>query len=345
MAQQTRSSGLSIGVWLVAICAVAASPLAALALVPVLDQTAALRWTLAAAAMVGALAVALLLGRAIRRGVARVTGTAVAIERGESADCGVSAIRELNDLARAVEDAGRARLDAEAQLSEAARRLTVLVDRAPDAIVCVDRKRQVIVFNRAAATLFGCAADAALGAPVDRFVSHDFRRMLDARLDQAGTRSLHANAGTVVAGVGFRHDGNEFALEASLSAIPIRNEALCMLILHDVTERKRRDDATAQTLEQEKTARAEAEAVVGRAALLVEVQRELLVAADASAVASAVARVVTGPLADWCAVDLVAESGAVRRAAEAGAEPGRDGPPRGGRSHGRGEARENPGAP
>ncbi|NRF71448.1 PAS domain S-box protein [Aquincola sp. S2] len=62
------------------------------------------------------------------------------------------------------------RLHAEQALREREQQLAGIVDGAMDAIISVDEQQQVLLFNRAAALLFGLPAEAAIGAPLSRFL-------------------------------------------------------------------------------------------------------------------------------------------------------------------------------
>jgi len=56
------------------------------------------------------------------------------------------------------------------ELLQSKTRLSAIIDSSLDVIICVDARQRVIVFNPAAATLFKCAADQALGQPLTQFL-------------------------------------------------------------------------------------------------------------------------------------------------------------------------------
>src|SRR3970282_2552693 len=52
---------------------------------------------------------------------------------------------------------------------------TAIVESAMDAIITVDERQNIIVFNAAAERIFRCRATDALGSPLDRFIPERFR--------------------------------------------------------------------------------------------------------------------------------------------------------------------------
>ena len=67
------------------------------------------------------------------------------------------------------------RQKAEQQLLVSQLRLEGIVESAMDAIITVNEDQRVVLFNRAAERMFGCALEDAIGRPLDRFLPADFR--------------------------------------------------------------------------------------------------------------------------------------------------------------------------
>jgi PAS domain S-box-containing protein len=109
---------------------------------------------------------------------------------------------------------------------------------AMDAIVTVDDEQTIVLFNAAAATMFGCPAEVAIGTPVTRFIpdrfhaqNTDFLKGLekaDPPADAAGLNGI-----TVALRVG----GEEFPIEFSFSSVQESGGWLHTLIIRDVTRR------------------------------------------------------------------------------------------------------------
>ena len=118
-----------------------------------------------------------------------------------------------------------------------------ILDSAIDAIVTVDEDQRILFFNKAAATMFQCAASEALEGPLDRFIPARFRAAHRDHI-RAFSRSgisnrKMGNLGTVT---GVRADGTEFPIEASISQFSINTRKYFTAILRDVTERVRAEE-------------------------------------------------------------------------------------------------------
>jgi PAS domain S-box-containing protein len=123
-----------------------------------------------------------------------------------------------------------------------------------DAIVVVDESQRIVVFNAAAERLFGCPAEHALGEHLERFVPPRFRAAHAARFERVHQTDAHAtHLGTLPMLCGLRVDGEEFPCEASLAQHEAGGRREFTVIIRDVTERLRFEDAllTAQRLARE----------------------------------------------------------------------------------------------
>ena len=283
------------------------------------------QWLIASAALaVIALGLALTVARRISDVTSTVTGAVRAIGLGEAPALGPFAIRELDELARAVASAGHARRESETRLRAAEARLAATLEAAPAAIMCIDGYHRVMVFNRAAETMFGCPAIEAIGVTADRFFSQRFLRVIDTCLEGTRGRLRAVTAAGTDSPVGFRGDGTEFMLDAAISRVDGPGGPVCTLVLRDVTELKRRESERAEQLRREQEARTEAEQALQQSWLLAEASRMLTVSVDHKTTLAGLARLVAGTLADWCVIDLVTEDGELQRLAVAHADPARE---------------------
>jgi len=127
---------------------------------------------------------------------------------------------------------------AEARVSEGQRRLDAIMQTAMDAIIAVDAAQRVVVFNSAAERMFGCSAEQAVGAPLDRFIPERFRAAHRDHVDRFGrTGETSRRMGRQTALWALRSDGTEFPIEASISHAAVRGERLFTVILRDVSQR------------------------------------------------------------------------------------------------------------
>jgi signal transduction histidine kinase/CheY-like chemotaxis protein len=142
----------------------------------------------------------------------------------------------------AIESLRRAGQRAEAlarDLRESEARMTAIVASATDAIITVDGRGRIMLFNAAAEAMFGCAAADAVGGPLDRFVG----------VAAAPARIVSAR----------RADGTEFPVEARVSQVDVGGEPLVTLIVRDVTDRRQAEREREALLRRERAARAQAE--------------------------------------------------------------------------------------
>ena len=141
---------------------------------------------------------------------------------------------------------------AEDALRDSQERLLGIITSAMDAIITVDEKQQIVVFNKAAEEIFRCSAAEVIGQPIDRFLPEglrDIHRQHIRGFGQTGvsTRSMYS-PGTLVA---VRSNGEEFPIEASISQVGTSSERLYTVILRDISVRKRTEDQLRQAQKME----------------------------------------------------------------------------------------------
>ncbi len=129
-------------------------------------------------------------------------------------------------------------------------RMTGIVQSAMDAIVSVDSKQRIILFNRAAEKLFATSATEVLGSSLDVLMPARYRGLHREHL--AGF-ALKGSTGRSMRSLGvlmaLRADGQEFPIEASISQIEEGGEKIFTVILREITERLNAE-AELQALEQ-----------------------------------------------------------------------------------------------
>ncbi|MGH8658203.1 MAG: sigma-54 interaction domain-containing protein [Gammaproteobacteria bacterium] len=133
--------------------------------------------------------------------------------------------------ARAATELERKR--AEQALEQSERRLAHILDSAMDAIITSDKDHRIVLFNRAAEEVFGCAAERAIGQSVDRFLSLSFRQLLHAVREK--DRKLWLPEGVTAV----RADKEEFPIEATVSSLEIAGQSFYTLILRDAGDRNK----------------------------------------------------------------------------------------------------------
>lgn len=128
-------------------------------------------------------------------------------------------------------------------LDSAGQRLHGIIQTAMDAIITVDEKQTVVMFNAAAERIFGCPAAAAVGGPLERFIPERFRVAHHRHIEHFGETGTTTRAmGSNLVLYGLRGDGEEFPIDASISQITLDGRRLYTVILRDVTRRKQDED-------------------------------------------------------------------------------------------------------
>ena len=109
-----------------------------------------------------------------------------------------------------------------------------------DAIISVDARHRIVLYNRAAEKIFGWPSEQALGERLEKLMPVRFRAAHSDHIHHfasTGTTSRRMGDGTVL--FGQRASGEDFPLEASISHLETADGKLFTVILRDVTERAR----------------------------------------------------------------------------------------------------------
>jgi PAS domain S-box-containing protein len=123
------------------------------------------------------------------------------------------------------------------ELQEREAQLADIVDTALDAIITIDAGGRVVVFNEAAAKMFGVPRGEAMGQTLDRFLPPEVRAGHDAhlrRFAQAGPGSRRMGHAREVTAV--RADGERFPMEAAISRVGRGERMLMTVMARDVTQ-------------------------------------------------------------------------------------------------------------
>jgi hypothetical protein len=141
---------------------------------------------------------------------------------------------------------------AEDALRDSQERLFDIITSAMDAIITIDEKQQIIVFNKAAEDIFRCTAAEVIGKSIDRFVPESLREIHQQHIRSFGqtgvsTRSIYSPR-TLAA---VRSNGEEFPVEASISQVNTSSGRLYTVILRDISARKRTEEQLRQTQKME----------------------------------------------------------------------------------------------
>ena len=145
---------------------------------------------------------------------------------------------QLTGFAKITRDMTEYRRIEEAVKKEEAR-LAAVIESAMDAVVTVDEKQRITLFNPAAERMFGCSASEAMGRPLDQFMPERFRSAHASHIHAFGqTNTTRRKMGEMGAIYGLRANGEEFPIEASISQVQMGEQRMYSVILRDITERK-----------------------------------------------------------------------------------------------------------
>ncbi len=143
------------------------------------------------------------------------------------------------------------RRKSEHALQESEDRLVGIINSAMDAIISVDDRQRIILFNAAAERMFRCPVNEALGQPLDRFIPVRFRHAHKEHIRGFGqTKITRRSMGALGAVFGLRADGEEFPLEASISQVETGGQKVFTVILRDITSRVRAEMSLRESREQ-----------------------------------------------------------------------------------------------
>ena len=130
----------------------------------------------------------------------------------------------------------------EQALRESEARLKRIIESATDAIVTVGADLGVTLINDAAERVFRCRAEEITGSSLERLLSPQFKSLLDnyKGSSQAGgaAQPLWIPDGITA----LRVDGEEFALQGSISTAEVSGQKLYTIILRDLSEHQRTEE-------------------------------------------------------------------------------------------------------
>ncbi len=142
------------------------------------------------------------------------------------------------------------------EIYESEARFSEIVGSAMDAIIVFDADNRVTLFNASAERMFRTPAAEATKGQVDRFFPEPLRQSTLDRIcrstasssDTASPTTSSENA-HVLSLNGLRSNGDEFPIEATASCLDVRGVRTYTLIVRDISERRRAEEALRQQAE------------------------------------------------------------------------------------------------
>lgn len=139
-----------------------------------------------------------------------------------------------------------AKRDPHEDLRVAESQISAILTIAADAIISLDEQFRITLFNEGASAILGYTADEVIGHPLDLLIPDRFRKVHRRHVAEFDAASVAARKmGERQEIFARRKDGSEFAAEASIAKHRVGGKKIYMVVLRDVTERKRAEEALA----------------------------------------------------------------------------------------------------
>lgn len=152
------------------------------------------------------------------------------------------ALRQIGDAQRLASKVARV----EGDLSASEERFRAVVGTTPDVVVLADRNGTILLWNQAAAHLFGYTEGEVIGQPLTLLMPHRYREAHQAGITRLGTTGETRIMGRTVELYGLRKDGTEFPLELSIGIGKTPEGVFYSGIIRDITRRKQAEEAQRQ---------------------------------------------------------------------------------------------------
>ncbi|MBV9339740.1 MAG: PAS domain S-box protein, partial [Acidobacteria bacterium] len=118
----------------------------------------------------------------------------------------------------------------------------VLLEAAPDAMVVVDQRGEMVLVNTRAEQLFGYRREELLGRQIEKIVPEGFRE--SSSIEQTSApRQARVESGQALEVNGVHKDGHEFPVEISLSPLQTSEGTLVSGAIRDITQRREAEAA------------------------------------------------------------------------------------------------------
>jgi PAS domain S-box-containing protein len=131
------------------------------------------------------------------------------------------------------------RKEAEEALRQSNERVRTIVEIAPDAVIAIDERQTITLFNPKAEEVFGYSADDVIGQPMTMLMPEKSRSVHPNEINKFGKEDATArsmdNRREIM---GQRKDGSIFPAEAGIAKMVINNETFFTTFFRDITERK-----------------------------------------------------------------------------------------------------------
>jgi adenylate cyclase len=122
-------------------------------------------------------------------------------------------------------------------------RMEAILESANDAIISIDDRGRVVLWNRGATEMFGYTSEAMIGEPVAAVIPARYREPHAEGIERVTSGGERHVIGQTVELAGLHRDGREFPIELSLGTWVADDRRFYSGIIRDITERKVAEDA------------------------------------------------------------------------------------------------------
>lgn len=129
------------------------------------------------------------------------------------------------------------------------KQLTGLIHAGPEPIIAVTEDGRICFANRRALEVFDYTESQLLGHPIERLVPERFAAHHASQRAEYAQWAATRPMGTGLTIYGRRRDGSEFPADVSLSRVPMRNGAVIICAVRDITLQRRQQDELQSTNE------------------------------------------------------------------------------------------------
>jgi PAS domain S-box-containing protein len=142
------------------------------------------------------------------------------------------------------------RRNAEARMARLESRYRGLLEAAPDAMVVVNERGEIVLLNLQAEKQFGYRRDELLGQRVEVIIAEGFAERLIADSRRSAEDALAQQIGMGTDLTGRRKDGTDFPMEIMLSPLESSDGILVTAAIRDITTRKEAEASQLHTIEE-----------------------------------------------------------------------------------------------
>jgi PAS domain S-box-containing protein len=122
-----------------------------------------------------------------------------------------------------------------------------ILQSASDAIITIDESQRIILLNRQAEMIFGYQASEVIGKPLDLLIPNRFRSAHRGHVERFAAEPVDRRSMSERPELrALRKNGEEFAVEVTISKLRREDKWLFTAIVRDVTERKRMEEQVKQ---------------------------------------------------------------------------------------------------